>query len=546
MTQRPDSGYRALARIETRSSRRRQLSMAVLVLVIGAWAGSSVYGWATGSSAPGRGAEPSDRGASRASTEASAPIGATLDPVPPAFEVLGAPAPSDPIAVRLGGLAWLEPERGEFVLGPDPEWRQMLFQEPEGHVLCVCFEPSGDGAADSLHVQEYGPVQGVLRETLITPWMPRAAPEGLVFDAVPTEDGAAAIVATAVASDGGWALSLSRIGIDAGQQTIAVLDRVPDADVGAGLPVELRVWLAPDGGHARVRFSTAPDGPFSAPRPDRTWSWLVAIKPDGFRVMSRPKDPFPELDGTRCPAEAFATASVFVRVCRQPLPDGGGEEVVVRRERLDGGHDVLSLPVMESDDSIGWAIDARAGVVYGWAASAHRAYRVDASDGSFAFRDVDVYEGANGLAKVTLEAPPPPVRPEPAQWQALVSGAQSFPGPLVGSPDGSVVYAAGTSFGISESGGPGSTGIWVLDANTLAIVDHWAPAAVYTAIGLSSDGQWLLAEGPPPSAEVDAYGSHGPTLVIHETSFGGPVRIVMRRLVIEHGGVPYFLSPSAS
>ncbi len=547
MTQQPEGGYRALARIETRSSRRRRFSMALLVLVIGGWAGSSVYGWATGRAAPGPGGEPSGLGLSRSSTEASATVATTIDSALPAYEVVGGPAPSDPIAVRLGGLAWLEPKRGEFVIAPHPEWRQMLFQEAEGRVLCVCFEPSADGATDSLHVQEYGPFQRVLRETLITPWMPRVAAEGLAFDAVPAEDGGGAIVAAAVATHGAWAVSLSRVGIDAGRQgTVTILDRIADADVYAGLPIEVRVWLTPDGSHARVRFSTAPEGPFSAPRPDRTWSWLVAITPDGFRVISRPKDPFPELDGTRCPAEAFATASVFVRVCRQPLPDGGGEEVVVRRERLDGGHDVLSLPIKEPDDSIGWAIDARAGVVYGWAASAHRAYRVDATNGSIEVRDIKLFLGDNGVQRVTPVAPPPPLRTKPAQWQPVVAGAQSFPGPLVGSPDGSVLYVAGTSFGIGQSGGPGSTGIWVLDAETLAIVDHWAPAAVYTAIGLSSDGEWLLAEGAPPPAEIEAYGSHGPTLVIHETSFGGAVRIVMRRLVIEHGGVPFFLSPSAS
>jgi hypothetical protein len=76
---------------------------------------------------------------------------------------------------------------------------------------------------------------------------------------------------------------------------------------------------------------------------------------------------------------------------------------------------------------------------------------------------------------------------------------------VVGSPDGSRIFALGRRNDAAHSRGPqGSTGIWVFDARTGALVDHWLPVASYVMIAVSHDASWVMAVGEP---EADADGN---------------------------------------
>jgi hypothetical protein len=72
---------------------------------------------------------------------------------------------------------------------------------------------------------------------------------------------------------------------------------------------------------------------------------------------------------------------------------------------------------------------------------------------------------------------------------------------LVVSADGSVLYGLGgtAATGSVRSGGvgPNSTGIWLFDAETLSVIDHWEPVTAYSAIGLADEGRFVVALGLP-------------------------------------------------
>ena len=76
----------------------------------------------------------------------------------------------------------------------------------------------------------------------------------------------------------------------------------------------------------------------------------------------------------------------------------------------------------------------------------------------------------------------------------------------------------------------GSTGIVVIDTETLTEVDRWAPLADITSVAVSRDGSLVYATGAPG---VDAAGRPSPdqqaSLVVHDAR-DGSVRVVAGRL----------------
>ena len=114
-------------------------------------------------------------------------------------------------------------------------------------------------------------------------------------------------------------------------------------------------------------------------------------------------------------------------------------------------------------------------------------------------------------------------------WLAPSAAAKTFLDPgIVASPDGKRIYAIGVT-GSSDPGPGGSTGIYVFDATTLAVLGHWQPTADFTSIAVSADGQFVYAAAP---GGVDAAGRasrNGASVTVFDTS-DGSVRLIAGKL----------------
>ena len=128
-----------------------------------------------------------------------------------------------------------------------------------------------------------------------------------------------------------------------------------------------------------------------------------------------------------------------------------------------------------------------------------------------------------------------------AAWVAGEAGRGTTTDSFVGSPDGSVLYAAGRDPD-TEPLETISNGIYAFDAETLAVIGHWVPIATYESLGITADGRYLMALGPPTPVEAATQGNVGPSLVLHDARSGEAVAI-LRRVPGSLGGVPAFLVP---
>jgi hypothetical protein len=112
-------------------------------------------------------------------------------------------------------------------------------------------------------------------------------------------------------------------------------------------------------------------------------------------------------------------------------------------------------------------------------------------------------------------------------WLAPAAAAKSIlMGALVQSPDGTRIYAIGAASGGTPEDPSGSTGVFVFDAATLALVTHWDPVADLVSLAISADGRYLYATGLPG---VDAAGrrelAQGASVIVLDVADGAVRRI---------------------
>ncbi|MDQ3871230.1 MAG: hypothetical protein M3301_06410, partial [Chloroflexota bacterium] len=111
------------------------------------------------------------------------------------------------------------------------------------------------------------------------------------------------------------------------------------------------------------------------------------------------------------------------------------------------------------------------------------------------------------------------------EWLAPGATAKMYLDPSIAvSPDGTRVYVLGVNSTRMEEMG-GSSGVWVLDATSLRVVDRWGPTADFTSLRLSEDGRWVFAAGMP---EFDAQGNRNdwPASVTAYDARTGQVRLI--------------------
>lgn len=185
----------------------------------------------------------------------------------------------------------------------------------------------------------------------------------------------------------------------------------------------------------------------------------------------------------------FVDDELLVQVCMSPDGRQRKDAFYVRRLTTSGesiGDVALRAKPWKGYHKLAIAVDRGRRSVVTWDPVDHSLSRVTVDDGAVVEREV---------ARRLL----PNAKPITSRGYL---GAD--PG-LVLSPDGRRVYAVGFGIGPSDSGTP--TGVWVFDAETLDLIDHWAPRAMLTSLAVSADGRFVYAAG---ASGFDVEGNQAP------------------------------------
>jgi len=211
-----------------------------------------------------------------------------------------------------------------------------------------------------------------------------------------------------------------------------------------------------------------------------TWrplEWLVSLEPGTGEAAPLQGTAALEPESSCFDAPTFVDAALLVRVCAAPF----GGTLAVRRIAVDGTS-VGDIPIVSAgvEGSSPWSVvvDRSRRAVFLWDAQRHALSRVGLDDGA-----------------VTEVAVPEPMLPDAgrlAGGRGYVVGNPS----LVRSADGRFLYAIGVAGVVGGSVGRPS-GIWVFDATSLELVDHWEALAFLSSLALSADGRFIYAIGAP-------------------------------------------------
>lgn len=181
----------------------------------------------------------------------------------------------------------------------------------------------------------------------------------------------------------------------------------------------------------------------------------------------------------------FLDAELIVQLCGPPSQPYESSFWSVRRLTADGAS-LGDLPIgaagSDGSSSASVLVDRDRRSVVMWDPFRHLVSRVDVDSGR-------VHEGVVPESMLAGDR-----RPYGRGWFGVEPG-------LIASSDGTRLYALGLASGSGNVGT--STGIWVFDAETLELLDHWAPRALLTSLAISADGRFLYASS---AAGFDADG----------------------------------------
>ena len=248
------------------------------------------------------------------------------------------------------------------------------------------------------------------------------------------------------------------------------------------------VALSPDGGLAFVTVaqSEVRGGEWIG----RNLEWLVPIVDEGSgEPAALSADASLEADRWCVGRPTFLDAELIVQLCGPPPEPFESSFWSVRRLTADG-ESLGDLPIgdarSDGSSSATMIVDRARRSVVMWDTFRHLVSRVDVDSGR-------VHEGV-----VTESMLPGDRRPSGRGWIGADPG-------LVASTDGTRLYALGLASGPGNVGV--STGVWVFDAETLELLDHWAPRALLTSLALSADGRFVYATGAA-GYDVDGRENH--------------------------------------
>ncbi|HYN70392.1 MAG TPA: hypothetical protein VEX41_09300, partial [Candidatus Eisenbacteria bacterium] len=469
-----ETGYRIGVRFESRPSRRPRLAAtltgAALVIAIG-----------LGIVGPGlQGTNVQRIDEPKPSVERAA-IPTRL----PALTVADAGAPDVAFPVLSGGLRWLDPRTGSMS-GQSTVWggSGWIFAGTDGTALCVCYDQpwSEDGTVQRVTIVRYDAAgHETSRDVAAELTSPSRSWDAILRDVAVAPDRGALYMAAAIRDSDGWAVSLDTIDLDRLADVdlkFSSLDlgRVAVPATGAILS-EPTVRVSPDGRRIRVSVQYAPRRSIDPEAPWTEQVWLVDLQADGGPAVRQLADRA-TADPGRCDGEAWASNTDYVVLCRQTV--GDARAPIARVEDVDGSRLEHQVGDAMGRDDLDWLVDSTAGIVYRWSRFSHALARLDVRTG-------DVLSRTLAGSADEIDAVQPAGAPWPnesgdrrAVWAQLLPATALGHPRFVGSRDGSILYAIGMRSTAGEllSGPlPASTGVWVFEARTLALLARWPAVA---------------------------------------------------------------------
>jgi hypothetical protein len=454
---------------------------------------------------------------------------------------LGAgPQPTDRLLVRRNRLELLDLASGRSVPLGGRSWNDQVVRL-DGRYACVCREELDDGRA-AIALVRFDERGERLRSDRLLAAEGEAPPSWEPLDymswtATVSADEQLLFLGTIIRQPPVWHVALHTVDLVTGRVRDSVeLAELP-TDLPEGRPDPTPVPGTPasfDGVYAFGPFlAAAPDGASlivtstaSTQRGDAQTStrqaWIVALGPDG--VIQRASEHVSGsglLDPACWDPPFFVATGLPAAYC---VPVSG--KPFVRRVATDGS--VLGDIVVDGLPAVPGLpiIDRPGGLLYAWDPFSHTLVRIDPRGaGTVTVNRIDPEKfaastttGASGRAITDLAG-------SIGAWIAPAALAKIWLDPsLALSPDGRRLYAIGVDAGAHEIGG--STGVWVFDAATLALVDHLAPTADYVSIMVSDDGRFLYAAGLPDRDASGRQASWPASLTAVDVATGEPALIL--------------------
>ena len=508
---------------------------------------------------------PSALGASPRPGSSSTPSAVDARGTPPPLVEALPRAPTAPVPVFADfprTLAWLVPRSADLrsvalpsappskIPGQTPDHApRWFFVGADGSAICACTElglPESPG--NVLHLSRYDPTGVLVGEVAIPDWPVAVVPNRTLADAAIDPTGQAIYVVSAMLGGDGWSVLLDRFAANGPPARASIVVATGLDEPEPGFSADVRLWIASDGSVARIRLAAEPQ--FEDAPSALTNTWTVPISHATFGIAEHVARAPGTFVDPRCFAEGWATPVDFVTLCSISVPGQDNDALVVRVVSADGSANEVRLGPAGWD--FGWLIDGSAGLVYLWAPDFQHLYRVEVPSLRVSDRELPI--PARPLGPIVLEAAPPQTLASRTAWQPRPLARPNFdpvmPSSLAGAPDGTIIYAAGFDRP-SDLGKPAdpfgqpvrrSTGVWLLDSTTLAIVGHWLPVADYTALGLTPGGRFLMASGPA-SIDAEALSPDAPSVLAFHDVVDGVAVLVIRKRTDPLGWPPQFVVP---
>lgn len=376
--------------------------------------------------------------------------------------------------------------------------------------LCVCMVDTTDGASglirdvDVVRIDRNGREASRTKAGSLGP----APPGGQVTiqtDVDIAPDRRSAVLTVGVPSATEWTYSITTVDLvdpslgpllELGRQTIPQRP-TPSAspEPGIGDPsFDPPAWVSgpyvrrsPDGASAFAWASLQPatQDTFIPPIPV---GWRVQLPP-GAALAASAVAALPDLL-TYCGSVGWLTADTFVATCAN---SGDGAQIPVWSVQLIA-RDGTTRRKVDIPSTTNWyaepLFDAANQVIWLWDMAGPTLVRIDARTSEVTARTYDPRAD-----RTTGDAPRPGVRPA---WAPRNSALGFSPRQLVGAPDGSRIYALASSNVMDGSvQAQPSLGVLVFDPATMAMVDHWGPAANEVALEPILGGKAIAVAANP-------------------------------------------------